>query len=397
MASARLVRNGNHWDIKVRAPGPDGKPHDTTIRGRKHGFTTRRAANDYIDTHRLRSSTYQAPVKLTVAELRDRWLKTLPARKSPNTVASYEHWTNRFIEAGYGTRLPTELGPADMEAWVAHLRAGDKEHKPVSAYTANQALVRVGAMFNQGVRWGLFPISPTKLATAPRPDTEERPVLTPAQMGRYLETTAKDRLHALDRLEATTGLRLSELVGLREEDVDRERHEVRVRQVRTLVKGEVRVGPPKTAKSRRTLNIDAATVAALQRWLEIREFEAMDAGDAYADSGLLFVDKLGHGLRPDTVRRRHLRVLMRAKLPRVTFHDLRHTVATAGLKGQPEVRENGVVVQEAIPPVPLKVMSERLGHANPGITLRRYQHTLPGQDQAAADSVAALIDNTKES
>lgn len=98
-------------------------------------------------------------------------------------------------------------------------------------------------------------------------------------------------------------------------------------------------------------------------------------GERYEDSGLVFTRPDGQPIHPATIAdwfERHSRA---AKLPKIRFHDVRHSYATAALAA-------------GIPP---KVVSERLGHANVSITLDVYSHLLPGLDEPAASTVAKLI------
>lgn len=92
--------------------------------------------------------------------------------------------------------------------------------------------------------------------------------------------------------------------------------------------------------------------------------------------GILFADAAGRPLDPDSVSGAFERLIRDSELPRIRLHDLRHTAATLMLAGG------------ANP----KVVSERLGHSSIQITLDLYAHVLPGQDDAAADALAAAVD-----
>ena len=83
----------------------------------------------------------------------------------------------------------------------------------------------------------------------------------------------------------------------------------------------------------------------------------------------------GRALHPDTITAMFHRHCTGTGLPRIRLHDVRHSYATAALQAG----------------VPTKIISERLGHATAAFTLQTYTHVIPGMDQAAADTVAALI------
>ncbi len=125
----------------------------------------------------------------------------------------------------------------------------------------------------------------------------------------------------------------------------------------------------KTATSRRAVDLDAETVAVLCAW---REAQTAEVG---APSELAFTNRRGTLVHPHVLSQSFERVARDAGLPRIRFHDLRHTHATLLLKAG----------------VPLKVVSERLGHSTPAFTMTVYQHVLPGMQRDAADLFARLM------
>jgi len=139
------------------------------------------------------------------------------------------------------------------------------------------------------------------------------------------------------------------------------------------------VGTPKgrkdaTAKTRR-LSLDDGTVEALRRHRTLQLQERMAWGGDWQDHGLVFVREDGSPLNPSTIGQQLTVRARHAGLPHVRVRDLRHTYATLAL-------EAGVHP---------KVVSERLGHANIGITLNLYSHVSEGMDRDAADRVARLF------
>jgi hypothetical protein len=139
-------------------------------------------------------------------------------------------------------------------------------------------------------------------------------------------------------------------------------------------------GEPKTARGRRTIALDPATVAALRQYRKRQAEERLRAGPHYADSGLAFTMPDGAPIHPNRFSLWFRRRARAAGLPAIRLHDMRHSYATAGLAAG----------------VPPKVMSERLGHATVAFTLDTYTSALPAMDKSAADVVAALILGTEE-
>jgi integrase len=138
---------------------------------------------------------------------------------------------------------------------------------------------------------------------------------------------------------------------------------------------EVHVSEPKTAKGRRSLALDPATVAALRQHRARQAEERLAVGPRWRDSGLVFTWPDGRPLHPERFSKWFEQLARAAGLPRIRLHDVRHSYATAALAAG----------------IPAKVVSERLGHATIAITMDTYSHVLPGLDAQAAGTVARLI------
>lgn len=195
-------------------------------------------------------------------------------------------------------------------------------------------------------------------------------------MRTFLEHVRDDRLYAAYVLAATTGMRRGEVLGLRWQDVDLDHGRVSVSQTLVVVSGyDVQYSEPKTAKGRRSIALDENTREALKEWRERQSVERALWGDAYTDADLVFARENGTPLHPDLFSDAFWRHVAEAKLPRIRFHDLRHTHATLALAAG----------------VHPKVVSERLGHASVVITLDTYSHAIPAMQETAAELVASLV------
>jgi integrase len=147
---------------------------------------------------------------------------------------------------------------------------------------------------------------------------------------------------------------------------------------RTLVSVGYRIewSEPKTDASKRVVALDPGTVAALKAHRARQLEERLAIGTGYLDQGLVFAGIAGEPLHPDGVTQRFDRLVRDAGVRRIRLHDTRHTAATLML-------EQGV---------PLKVVTERLGHSSTRITADLYQHVGETmQDEAAAKLGAALL------
>jgi integrase len=195
--------------------------------------------------------------------------------------------------------------------------------------------------------------------------------------------TAEDGRRRRWLLFTTTGMRRSELLGLPWRAVDLEATPGRLAIVQIVVvldRRPVIVAEAKTATSRRQLALDPFTTAALKAYRVQQLQERLAWGPAWTDTGLVFIREDGQVLHPERVSKRFKRLVQDAGLPPITLHGLRHSYATAALAAGE----------------PLKVVSERLGHASTSITANLYQHVLPSMDERTANAVATLLLGNRE-
>jgi integrase len=191
----------------------------------------------------------------------------------------------------------------------------------------------------------------------------------------FLSNAKDDRLYAAWVLLATTGMRRGELLGLRWTDLDFDNGHAAVRQTLSSVGGKVTFSTPKTAKSRRNIPLDPATIEALRQHREAQDKERDTWAEVYTDLDLVFCREDGSVVRPDTITRQFHELSKQAGVPLIRLHDVRHSYASLGLAAGTHP----------------KVMAERLGHATVGITLDTYSHVAPALARHAADDLAALI------
>jgi integrase len=137
-----------------------------------------------------------------------------------------------------------------------------------------------------------------------------------------------DRYEGIYVVAVHTGMRQGEILGLRWEDVDLEAGALSIRRSWSMTKDGPLFAPPKTAKSRRSLRLTGATVAALKRHRVRQNEERLALGDEWHDNDLVFPNHHGGPLHSWILCAAFKKVLRRADLPDVRFHDLRHTCAT---------------------------------------------------------------------
>ena len=225
----------------------------------------------------------------------------------------------------------------------------------------------------QAVADDLIPRNVTEAVKAPRPVSKEMQPLNLGQARTLLEAARGEKLEALYVLALTTGMRQGELLGLKWEDVNVESGTLHVRRTLSTAMGEgFSFNPPKTTKSRRSIKVPQLALHALRRHRAAQLAARLKVAGLWKDHDLVFTTGVGTPIaRADLFTRSFKPLLMRAGLPDMRFHDLRHTCATLLLgKG-----------------VHVKFVQELLGHSTIAVTLDTYSHVLPGMGDSLADTM----------
>jgi integrase len=221
---------------------------------------------------------------------------------------------------------------------------------------------------------------PRNVADATKPPRAVRPqvqVWSAEEAQTFLKAAEGDTYSPLWLVALTTGMRQGELMGLRWQDIDFKRGVLHVRHTLANVNGERSLREPKTRSGRRTITLSPACIAALKAH-RTSQLERRMAAPVWTDNDAVFTAASGSWLDHGNLTRNYNAIVKRAGVKRIAFHGMRHTHATLLLK-------EGVNV---------KIVSERLGHANIGITLDTYAHVLPSMQQQAADGIDAALFGT---
>jgi integrase len=348
----------------------------------KGGFRTKKECQDALieELGRLRSGTFVPQSKRTVASfLLEEWLPAMrPPRVRPSTYASYERNLTRHVVPALGPIELQRLTPAQINALYRRLLTSGRlggGSAGLAPKTVKNIHAALHPALRDAMRWGYVVRNVADAADPPKSKAPEMQVWSPEQLRIFLAYVRADRLFAAWMLFATTGMRRGEVAGLRWTDVDLTAGRVTPRKPRIQVDYKVHVSEPKTAKGKRSIALDPATVAALREHRARQAEERLLVGPLWQDTGLVFTWGDGRELHPERFTRWFYRLTREAGLPKIRLHDVRHSYATAAL----------------VAGVPAKVVSERLGHANIAITMDTYSHVLPGMDEGAAATVASLI------
>ena len=340
------------WEASLRTGG----------RRITRNFATRRGAQGWLNkaNQEAQQGTLVVPERITVAEYLARWLAAIAASIRPKTLQEYTSVVQTHLIPAFGTRLLSQLQPlAIQELWQRKIEAG------LSPGTVRYIHAVLRRALKMAVRWGLLARNPMDSVEPPRARPAAFAVWTEDEARAFLSGIRTHRLFALYLLALATGMRKGELLGLRWEDVDWQGGRLAVRRQVGVVGGRITVGEPKTAKSRRSVALPDVALSALA---EHRE----RGGDG---SGYVFVSETGEAMWPEVLSRQFLALAYKMGLPRIRFHDLRHTAAT-------------LMLSRGVHP---KIVSEMLGHSGVGMTLDVYSHVLPHMQREAAREMQSLL------
>ncbi len=305
--------------------------------------------------------------------LRTRWLPTREGRLRPTTSFRYGKMIDRYVLPHIG-RVPLRgLTVTHLEDLYAHLRrSGRHDGGPLAPKTVLNVHQILRTALGDAERAGLVHRNVARLMDPPcHGVAPEQRCWNEHQLRRFLHVAMTHRLGPPIWLAAMTGMRRGEVLGLRWIDIDLDASTLSIRRSVSCTGYQVHTTATKTRTSRRAIDLDDRTMAVLRDW---QRCQLDELGTVAADE-TVFTRPDGHPVHPHTLSQTFDRLQRTAGVPTIRLHDLRHTHATLMLK-------HGI---------PLKVVSERLGHSTPAFTMAVYQHVLPGMQRDAANVFARLI------
>jgi integrase len=306
-------------------------------------------------------------------EFLSEWLDSAKSRLTFETWRSYNQLIRDYISPSLGSIRIRELTALRVQRLYNHqvkLGTGKRTIQKIHSV--------IRASLNSAKKMGLISNNPSIAADPPKPEVREMQILNEAQVKKLLTQVSEngDRNFCLYYLAFVTGMRQGELLALRwpEVDLDNQILHVKFSLKRVPIQG-LQPLKPKTRNSIRAIQLGRDACRVLEKQLIQYKEDKTKAGELWNDLEFVFSSKVGLPLEPAVAYRNFQQTLVKADLPKMRFHDIRHTAASLML-------HNGIDVL---------VASKRLGHAKPSITLDFYGHLLPAIQIEAAKIMEKIV------
>lgn len=374
---ARPYRNDTRgrWECFVELPpGPDGQRRRRKVSGATEAACRReaRAARTAADT-----GAPQASARLTVGGWLDQWLNdVLPGTVSARTIEIYGSIVRCHLMPRLGKIRLTQLDPSAVAAMMRRIAADGLS--PSTVAMARRVLRRA---LHHAAQRRLVSYNAAALVDGPKLARKETPALTPDAARALLALVQGDRDEAAFVTLIATGVRRGELFGLCWDDIDLDAGVAKVRRQMQRHTGRgLILEPLKTEKSRRALALPAPVVAVLRAHRRVQSADRLAVGPEWSTfaaehGGLVFAGPLGGPVDPETFYWRFRQLGEQAGLGHVHPHMARHGVASL-------LFDLGL---------PIKAVSEHLGHASSAVTEQVYVHLTERARRETADAIGGVL------
>lgn len=370
-------RSPGKWAIVLDVGEPDPK---TGKKKRKwHSFTgTKRQAQSECARliAEIKSGGYIEPTKQTVGEFLAEWLAFIKPTVAPKTHERYAEICDKSIGPLIGdvvlSKLRTDrIDAALSKALTEGRRASQGGLSPRTVHHMRRVLIKA---LNQAVTWERLPRNPAVATTPPKVERTKMLAYDAGQTAALIESFRGSRMFMPMMLAVMCGLRRGEIAALRWRNVDFKSRSLAIIESAEQTKEGVRYKEPKSGKAR-TVALSTTMLEELKAHRTRQAEEQLKIGLRPGEGSFIVAQADGAPLQPRSLTHEWVRLLAKTSLPRIRFHDLRHTHASQMLAAG----------------VHPKIASERLGHSTIGITLDLYSHVMPGMQADAAEQVDAAL------
>jgi integrase len=364
-----IIKRGNSYSAAVYVGrDDDGKKHYKWVSARSRPEVKIKMAELKA---RYLTGCFTNP-KGTFGDYIQRWLEDYAKPNlSPRTYEGYQSIYRSGIQSVLGKIKLRDLKPFQIQSYLSGMIS-----KGNKTTTVRHHAMMIHGILRSAVKSELLYRNPADSVTPPAVRQTEMKTLDSEQVNLLLEA-AKDTPYFYEfHVALYTGMRRSELMALRWQDVDLIMAEISVsRSIHILNDRQIIFRGTKTAKSSRRVALSPETCIVLRRHLDNEMIRCAQLGVPFNKDRLLFCEWDGQPLSPDRISRAWERLIKKLGFGHIRFHDARHTHATMLLKAN----------------IHPKVVQERLGHSKSSTTLDMYSHVTPGMQQKAAEAFENML------
>lgn len=376
---------------KQRKPRPRTHHGEGSVFELKDSQRTKRFVAQITLENGKKKKTYHATEKEAIAarrkmlnELEQGVLATGPQQKLKDYL---EYWlenvhritlkvsTYALYRRNLDNHIIPQLGHIQLKKLTTdHVQAfcAKMSQEGLKPGTVRLAHTILSTALDDAVRWKRIPLNVCKAVKLPRHTRQKIQPLNEEQAHQLIKAAQGSRLDCIIFLALTTALRLGEILALRWEDIDLEKRTLQVSHtVNYIWKHGWVENEPKSESSSRSLVLPQVTVEALKQHRTHQLEARLKAGTRWKDMGLVFPNRDGGYFARANLYIIFKKLLQEAGLPKIRFHDLRHSAVTILLSMG----------------VPAKVVQEILGHASITTTMNIYGHVFPSTHRDAMNEM----------
>lgn len=292
------------------------------------------------------------------------------------TTKGYQDYLKRIIPL-IGDYKLKKINTFILDNMYQKIKLGKR--KELSAKSMSHYYNLISIMFKQAKKWKFIDINPNEDAKKPKLTKRKRNYYNEEQVEKLYNCLENEciKYKATIILAIDSGIRRSELCALRWKDIDFQNNTIYIDNSLKVIDGVVDELKAKTEYSIRTIELGSKTMNVLYEYKKWQDNYIIEMRSNWKGTDRVFTDNYGNYMYPSTTNNILQKIIKKYHLPKITFHELRHTCASI-------LNNNGINA---------KAISDRLGHADASITLNTYTHTF----ESSKSECANVFDNLQKS
>lgn len=359
---ATFRKHGKGWQYRIRYKDPHTNKYREKSKGGFHTKKEAQLAAAEVEK-KILNNTYTEITEMTLGSFIIEWMNSVAKNNMrPSTFSNRKIIINKRIIPELGSLKIKEITPPTIQNFYNKLY-----EEGLSTSYVRTIHNLLNSMFQHAYKWDMIHVNIMDKVDAPKPTQKEMKTWNIDEINRFLKVSENEPTYIAFLLAIHTGMRIGEILGLRWKDIDEVNKTIHITQTLVRIGGKVFFQEPKTKNSRRQIAITSQLLTELKKH-KLRQSTEAD---------LVVTTELGTPYNPRNLLRVFDRLIKKAEVPKIRFHDLRHTHATLLLK----LGENP------------KIVSERLGHSKVSITLDVYSHVLPDMQKQTAERFTKLLNS----